>query len=476
MTTLPTPPEFVRSRRGLIVATLLISLYFVTFLWGMWPKGIFAFGLNMTVFLFLLLGLFCYAAKGRRILQHHNAYWLLPLSMMILSFALYDNPFLKVITLLVGPVVMALFYNYSFLEERGRIHWNLPFLGAMLNRIVAVLDKLPYSASVLSHCILPSSKVSPIVRKVLTGLLLFILIASFFIIPLLSSADPLFAERIGDLANWVIDFISMVYVVKVIFALFLSWIFLSMCTAWARGFSVKQTEINYHMEPIAAGIVMGGVLLLYLLFLATQLEHLWVSGLPLDFATTESFVKSGFWQLFFLSVINALFFFLYYRRTPKVLQHLLGCFTVASLFLLLSAAQRMFLYVYYYGLSYEKFFASYTVLYALILFVWLLFALIRKKRSDIFYFLIMLFVWMYGFLTIMPVEKMIFQGNVYLATRADSRIDLLELQMLSGDVWKDVKMYSSRDEWLQDWDYWFSSRENLHFRKAWYEWNLSDLR
>lgn len=54
--------------------------------------------------------------------------------------------------------------------------------------------------------------------------------------------------------------------------------------------------------------MLSGVLALYGLFIFVQIERLWVNDLPVDFASTENLVKTGFWQLVFLSFLNSALF------------------------------------------------------------------------------------------------------------------------------------------------------------------------
>ncbi len=208
-------------------------------------------------------------------------------------------------------------------------------------------------------------------------------------------------------------------------------------------------------------------------------------------------VKSGFWQLLFLSVINIIIYFLAYRKTVPAVQKILGAFMVASLLLLFSAAHRMILYVTNYGFSYEKFFALYTVLFCTILLIWLISRLFVSHRSNILKFLVLLFLWMYALATVFPVEQFILRTNVSLAKNPDSRIRLFELTMFSPDVLNLVRHYQSKDmlkenayyiaqarkgqediaswsddELQPDWSWWIKRQENIISDKTWYEKNI----
>ena len=173
-------------------------------------------------------------------------------------------------------------------------------------------------------------------------------------------------------------------------------------------------------------------------------------------------------------------------------QRILTVFTIASLFLLISAGYRMGLYVTYYGFSYEKFFASYTVIYCAILFIWLIIQLFIKQRANILKFLIFLFLWMYAAVSVLPVEQFMLRTNVALAGLKESRIRLFELTMLSPDVLSLVKKYQqqgllkenagylSREKENKsseefDWNPWIKRQEKIISDKVSYEKNLVNI-
>jgi len=465
-------------KKQLLIWTALISLFYVVFLWGFWHKGVDALGFNATVFGLLALSVFLFADKERKTVCKNNLFWLIPILFMVLSFSMFENPFLKSITILLLPILFALFFNYSVLEKNTKHRWNLFFISEITNRILQFFSTIGRSLYSFYKIILPGDgKKKAVIRKTLIGVLLFFLIAIIVVIPLLSAADPAFQEYTKHFMYWFENLISWVFIRKFIFFVLLSVFILSSFLAWTKKFHFKTEESTFKMDDIISGIVIGGILLLYLLFIALQIGHLWVDQLPVVFEKTESLVKSGFWQLLTLSVLNIIFFFIYYRNTKPFVQKILVAFTFASLLLLLSAGQRMFLYVFYYGFSYEKFFASYTVLYCVLLFIWLITSLFRKKKADIVKFVVILFLWMYSIMTIFPVEQVIFKTNIALAERKNTRIYLYELRMLSSDVFPIVEEYLemgvlNKEKWRE----WVEEEKGRVENKMWYERNVSVLR
>jgi len=472
----------------------VLAIFWVIFLWNFWSKGVYALGFNAAIFWLLLFGLFIFVLRRSGCYLRHDLYWIVPISLIMFSYAIYDNPFLKLVSLLVLPITLGIFYNQAFLSDKKDRLWNFAFILKIITRFFSFLGEIGQTIKLYISLIIPADKTKKrVVLRTIIGLILFLIIAFTVFIPLLSSSDLVFASKVQGIYDWFLKIISLSFVYKLLVFIFLSLLFFSVLTAWSKIFNYQETEVvGQNIDPIVSGIVLGGILGLYLLFLGVQINYLWVGVLPFDFKETENLVKSGFWQLFFLTALNILIYFFTYKKTLPLVQRILTAFTVASLLLLVSAGYRMGLYVTYYGFSYEKFFASYTVVYCTILFIWLISRLFITKRSNIVKFLLVLFLWMYALISVFPVEQFILRTNVALANFKESRIRLFELTMLSPDVLTLVKEYQKNDLLQEqtsylprengeltnkesDWNPWIKRQEEKVANKLWYEKNLLNV-
>ncbi len=484
--------------------SFLLASFWILFLWGFFERGVFALGLNIFIFLSGFTGFFLWILHKKENSLKNNIFWIIPISLVVLSFLIYENPALKIISIfVVFPLFFALFYNFSFLKNNKEKYWDSIFLSALLNRAFSFLVKLKEAANLFLEYIFPAKKgKSLVLKKVIFGTFLFLLVALGVVVPLLSSADAVFGEKIIFIYEWLKDIVSPVLLYKFLFLSALSLLILSALLSWSREFLLKEDikKEEKDLDSIISGIVIGGISLIYLLFLWVQAGRLFVGTLPFEFREVESLVKSGFWQLFFLTLLNILIYIFAHKKTNKFVQAILFTFTITSLLLLFSAGQRMLLYVLNYGFSYEKLFALYTVLFCAILFFWLIFGFFSENKKNIMKFSIILFLWMYSFLTILPVEQFIFRTNVHLKNNTEnSNIKLAELRMLSTDVLSLAKKYR-REGTLNEkivlpsnlphlagttpdivinqdqyWDDWIKIKENNISKKPWYEKNLSDI-
>lgn len=451
-----------------LVATLSFFLVFAH--WNVFDIGQYSAGLNTSIFyagfLYLLY------KNNVRFNCKDDWYWLVPISLIVISFSLFENPWLKLISLFILPLSIGIFYHYSQLPEKKYIPWGKQLIAYTALKSLQVFS---YFKPSKQYWIKQIPKGDNNKRKQIVKGITILIPALIAVTVLLSSADENFAALVGPTFDFLLSMDNVSFLFRVftslVFAIFLLAIFYSWRLPPTFTFKVSTKP----SEDIVYGILMSGILILYFAFLYLQFEYLLVNSLPADFSQTEHLVKSGFWQLFFLSVINVLLFIGIYKKTSAFVQHILRLYIFASGLILLSACWRIFLYVKWYGFSYEKYFAAYTCIFALLTFAYLLWASFAKTKKDIVRFLAFSMLWTYAIATVSPIEKIIYNTNHYLFAHEDTRIDLNQLKSLSADVLGNVENdVFNGDLKPEEWQVW---RDFIHTNRCnnrhWYESNLS---
>lgn len=472
-------------KKQTIITVISISILAVLSHWNIWSIGIYALGWNTTLFWLSV----CYLAweNNSSLNFKRNWQWVMPVILITLSFSLFENPWLKIISCFLLPLASTFFYGYSQITNQEKYDWNIDFLDCILKRMTLPLKFIGNAAITLSSVAkgLHNGSDFQFSKRIGKGLLILLPIALVVLI-LLGSADQNFSNIIEALTHKIFLNFSFIFIAKILCIIVLSIGLIACIHAWQKtanydGVKNADLEPSNNIDSVVAGIVMGGVTAIYGLFLWLQLEHLIVGSLPLDFSQAEQIVKSGFWQLFFLSILNVALFFIIYKNTTNTAQIILRIFIIASGFLLLSAAWRMSLYVYYYGLSYEKLFASYTIVFALVILIFLIISSFKKNRKNIFRFIAFCSLWFYGVATILPVEKIILKTNIKLVKSNNTRINLVYLQALSADVLKDIQKLTKDTSINHDsilnispWSIgWLDKKMQIDCKREWYEKNLS---
>lgn len=452
-----------------LLYAVAISIFGVFSQWGYWQVGINALGLNSVLFLLLFLGLLYYDKRNRQVRFSQDLSWLLPFAMMVVSFALFENSWLKAFTIFVFPVTLGLFYTYGQTSEKKKL-WTFRWLGGLIGASFSpVLSRREIP-------ILPDQQVQSLttsipVRRVGIGFALVVPLALGAAM-LLSFADQNFAQLLEQVFEKLFSYLNWTLIQKLITVVFVSYLILRAWTYWNSPNDISAVSASDKLDSLISSIVISGVLLVYLLFLYVQASYLIQGQLPKVFLHAEAFVKTGFWQLIALSVCNVVMIIVVNHKVTQFAQWLLRSFVLASSMILLSAGWRVFQYVYLYGLSYEKFFASYTVIFALSAFGYLLYISFIRRRYDVIKVLSFSALWGYSLATLMPIERTILSVNSKLVMLEENQVDLNHLRALSSDIYAPIKNGEVAII-TEDFSDWIEYVEKTQCHRPWYEANIS---
>src|SRR3989344_5654367 len=75
-----------------VITSFVLSLFFIIFLWGVWSREVFALGINLTLYLAGVTLFFVYRLKKDKKYVASDLTWIIPLLLLSISFALYENP------------------------------------------------------------------------------------------------------------------------------------------------------------------------------------------------------------------------------------------------------------------------------------------------------------------------------------------------------------------------------------------------
>ncbi len=496
-------PE-IQLKREIAGVAAFLSLFWVVCLWNFWSLGIHAMGANAALFFGGLLGLVARTYSSRGLELERSWIWAMPFGLLAASYALHDNTYIKTINLFLFPIGLGAICLLNLRRTRVTFGYLLSTIGLTLVGPFQYLDSA--FATQPRPSLRPQRKLferQSLESRILLGVLISGVVIFCFVVPMLSSADEVFSQRMDNAYDYTIgpllDLFEMSLVWRVLTFLMLSVLLVS--------FAVRLTEAHRPDDPVSsaprdsviAGILLVSVSLIYLLFLWIQLERFWLTTLPLDFEATERLVKNGFWQMLILTAFNLVLQIVTYRRTVAPVQAILFGFCLASVLLLASAAHRMYLYVTIYGLSHEKFFASYAVIYCAFLFLLFFWLFIRRQDADLIRIAAYAGIWVFAITTILPVEQVMVRVNLALARRPNSRINVDQMELFGADAYPLIigqarqispEAYFKLDErtrrsqiWIvpgsnlaTPWSQWCERIERRIASQKWYERNLSSLR
>ena len=412
------------------ILSAVLGFYAAFFFWDVWFIGVKGLGFNATIFIYALTVLLAVTRAKERPLEYRDLTWIAPSLVIALSFSLYQNSFFEPLNCFIFPAVLIWNFVASSDHLWGRLlHTQQALTDAGVRILSVVFASFMPAWRAYVSAVSRSSKVDHrTVERITWGICLLIAILPVAIW-LLFSADPLFAFRIGNLGTWILEVVDISLFLKIPVAILVAVALLGICIRKKTGALDEGVVERTPIDSLVSGIVLSGVLAIYFLFLFVQAEQLWMDSLPIELDEITSLVKTGFWQLVVLSLINVFGFMLLYRTTNRAVQILLSVFVLASTLVLISSAHKLYLYIASTGLSYEKFYSSYVVAFCAVLLTLLFSFSVKKKAADTVRSTLLLFTLMYSVVSVLPVSQLIYHVNSELAKTENAS------QWLKGGAW-----------------------------------------
>ncbi len=314
--------------------------------------------------------------------------------LVALSFTLFDTPGLIVINFQSLIVMMGILFlqracgDLCGIGEKG----FLPelFAGYVLRPLLSVAEPFKEMREISTdseHS--GDGQTGKRLGKVIVQIVLALLVS----IPLILVLSLLLAQSDAVFGNFVEEVISGINInifTKLFGRVFLFLMIMPFAASVVWSYRIKKLHLNNgsgsfdekttHIPSLSAIIVLGLVNILYLIYAAIQSVYLfgaWAGDLPGNLTYAE-YARSGFFELAFISVLNAGMILLTIRYTTrvgsagKVIRGLSVLLLALSTVQLASALRRMFLYMEAYGLSESRYLVTAFMFLMAILFVFLL--------------------------------------------------------------------------------------------------------
>lgn len=223
------------------------------------------------------------------------------------------------------------------------------------------------------------------VKYIVTGVLCGIPLV-FIVLLMLLSADPIFADVIGNIFqwDWSVDFIKITILFLVVFCGFYGMMY--------GGMHVSLKEIPKWQkkgEAVTAITISSMIAVIYIVFCLVQIRYLFLGGiweLPEQFTYAE-YARQGFFQLLFVSLINYVMVIAgtYGFKESRVLRFLLLLISGCTYIMLASSFYRMVLYVKVYHLTFLRILVLWFLVVLAILFGILISAMYCKNLNFLKY-------------------------------------------------------------------------------------------
>lgn len=226
---------------------------------------------------------------------------------------------------------------------------------------------------------------------------------TLIMIAMLMSADSVFANMIIKLVG------NLFYPPNIIAVTFLFvlgyWIFYCFAASLARKECSENTKQTTQIEPIIAITFTSVLLVVYLLFCGIQIWYLFIGkgNLPEGY-TYSSYARRGFFELFFVSIINFLMVIIcnWKFRKHNTLNGILTAVSICNIIMIASSFYRMMLYVKAYHMTVLRVYVFWFLALLAVSMVGVVYAIYHKQYKLYQYLFIAGFVFMSALSAIKP--------------------------------------------------------------------------
>ena len=349
----PVPLSITARERTLLPLTFFwCFLAEDTILWA-WPHGLGIFASVLGWYGLLALAL------GRRAFGGRNHLLLLGMNLALgASFAIGSNLYFRLWNFLALLLLLPL----HALSLSGCCHlpwWRIGMLGERF--LLLIWGLFSHLGAAWAALVPPKEHRSRRLGAAVAGAVMALVLV-VILVPVLSSADALFAAATASLRTFVSSHLSETLWKLVLALAALPFIF-SLLYALGHPTPLKAAQSKaISADPLAPALVLAALDALYLAFLGVQSAGLfggaeYLASQGLSYA---QWARSGFFQMVGVTIVNLVVMMagltLSRRegRTWSLLRVLSALLVAESLVLLGSAAWRMTLYVTAYGLSFKR--------------------------------------------------------------------------------------------------------------------------
>lgn len=294
----------------------------------------------------------------------------------------------------------------------------------------------------------PSRKFTPYLRGILLALPILAILTA-----LLAAADPVFASRLQNLlAGLAVENLGetlfrLAYILILAYVLLSAYFFgLAESPKWHKG-QHAQPLLKPFLGSIEAGVVLGAVNLLFLLFVILQFTYLFggTENITAEGFTYAEYARRGFFELLAVALISLVLFYVLSlwtkRETPaqRKVFSALGLLLVGLVGVILASAYaRLTLYEAAYGFTRLRTLTHIFMIWTGLL---LLVTAVLEIRQNInrLAFLLILFIFGFGLtVNLLNIDRFIVQQNVTRALEVtdeetETALDASYLAALSYD-------------------------------------------
>jgi hypothetical protein len=313
----------------------------------------------------------------------------------------------------------------------------------VMNGVLYFGNAIALSISYFNHGSKNLSKSQKTIRQILLGLILSVPMV-FVAVVLLSSADVLFSEALGNMIDAIQFGTAMEFGIRVVVLLVVAAVTYGMRQyLLKKGNELKDIEIiesekTEHFKilpPVVAGTILVSLNTVYLTFAYFQIRFLYFADrtTSLESYNYADYARQGFFELLALSILNTIGILVIHKlvQSNKWVQFGLTVTVLCTYIMMVSSFYKMYLYESTYGYTRSRLYVYLILVFMVVFMTLILIGVWRLKFLSIEYAIIFGLCY-YLIISFVNIDAMIVTNNIH-HYEVTGELDMFYLTTLSED-------------------------------------------
>ncbi|WP_026509643.1 DUF4153 domain-containing protein [Butyrivibrio sp. LC3010] len=314
-----------------------------------------------------------------------NLFYIISLMLLSVSKCMTTNTELLWLDGLAINLLMFSFVIYMYVDTKGWdiVGWFIAIVITACKPLINIIDPVnDFVGWVKSRGNKLSSENKATILAILAGLCVAIPLLAI-VIPLLSSADAVFSNKIGSIFDFIIEFDYILDLVGItLSAIWSIWLFYTVIKSLQKKGIEVDADKRAGFNPVMGITFIGILSIVYLFFSVIQIAGLFMGKMALPKGYTYAqYAHEGFYQLLAVSIMNLALVTLCKRLFKEniVLKILLMVVGACTYIMIASSAYRMILYISVYHLTFMRLFVLWFLVVISLWLAYLLVSLVYEK-------------------------------------------------------------------------------------------------
>lgn len=369
-----------------------------------------AFGLNVILFIIpILIFLVILLKQNKKVKNKWGFLFIIPIILLSISYAIYDNDFTRVLNLLVIPALIIMMYIYTM----NPIYKLKDFIKHGVYLVFEPLNCIGKFYNLVGMQLNKVFKLSDTSKKRIKSFLIVIPIV-IVVLLLLSSADMIFHNMFSNVFkvfdNIKIDNIFGRLIVGALFFTYLGAVVNYLL------FNYKNLKVSDNstskIDNYTVKVLLTSLNVIYIVFDFIQIRSLMFHQVAKGINYAQ-YAREGFFQLMAISIINLVLILISKRskEDTKYNKAMSILMVFLTLIIIISSAFRMHMYESVYGYTLLRLLVYISLATEIVLLIPTVFYILKEKTNIFKYYMIIL-VTVYTLVCLTPLNYIIANNNI----------------------------------------------------------------